>query len=99
MYKSWITGVALTLLSVSGVVAQDAKEVRKVRKEAAVVKAQKAVDVDKADLNTLRERKSNDKYNYDKQGVKADRKAIRKTDKRLVKDRVKRDVAKVKKVL
>jgi hypothetical protein len=31
--------------------------------------------------------------------VKADRKAIRKTDKRLVKDRVKRDVAKVKKVL
>ncbi len=99
MYKSWVTGVALVLLSVSGVVAQDAKEVRKARKEEAVVKAQNAVAADKVHLNKLRDRKANDKYNYDKQGVKADRKAIRKVDKRLVKDRVKRDVANVKKVL
>lgn len=99
MKKSWIIAVALLALSVCEAVAQSSKADRKERKEAAVGKARKVVADDKYDLNTLRAKKADDKYNFDRQGMRADRKAIRKTDVRLMKDRAKRDVAKVKKAL
>lgn len=90
---------ALLALSVCGASAQPGKAARKYRKEAAVVKAKEVVADDKYDLNTLREKKADDTYNFDHKGVKADRKAIRKTDAKLLKDRIKRDVAKVKNAL
>lgn len=89
----------LLALSVCGATAQSGKAARKDRKEAAVVKAREVVADDKYDLNTLREKKADDKYNHDHPGLKADRKAIRKTDAKLLKDRAKRDVAKVKNAL
>jgi predicted phage tail protein len=99
MNKSWIIGAVLMLLSIGVTNAQDTKESKKARKEEKVINAKEAIAHDKAELNTLRERKADDKYLGDKVGVKADRKAILKTDKQLMKHRAKRDIAKVKKVI
>lgn len=99
MIKSWVVTAALLALSVCGATAQSGKAAQKSRKEAAVVNATNVVADDKRDLKTLREKKSDDTYNFDQKGAKADRKAIRKTRARLLKDRVKRDAAKVKNAL
>lgn len=92
-------GAVLVLLSICGANAQQTKEARKERKEEAVVRAKETVADDKYALKTLRDRKADDKDNHDRPGIKADRKAIKKTEMLLEKDRVKKDVAKVKKAI
>ncbi len=99
MNKSWIIGATLLLLAVRGANAQTPAQTRKDRKTAAVVKDKAAISADKADLNRLRDYKADDKILGNQHAVRTDRKAIRKADRRLIKDRVKRDVDKVKKVL
>jgi hypothetical protein len=99
MKKSWIIGAALLALTVCGANAQTPAQTRKARKEAAVVNDKAAVAADKANLEVLRDQKADDKILGYKSAVRADRKAIRKADQRLMKDRAKRDVDKVKKVL
>ena len=95
MKKSWTIGAALLALTVCRANAQT----RKADKAAAVVNDKATVAADKADLNRLRDEKADDKLQGDQPAVKADRKAIRKTEGRLMKDRAKTGVDKVKKVI
>jgi hypothetical protein len=99
MKKSWIIGAALLALTVCGANAQTPAQTRKDRKAAAVVNDKAKVAADKADLNALRNEKADDKMLGDQRAVRADRKAIRKADQRLMKDRAKTGVDKVKKAL
>ena len=99
MNKSWIIGAILLALTVCGANAQTPAQARKDRKAAAVVNDKATVAADKADLNRLRDEKADDKLQGDQPAVKADRKAIRKTEGRLMKDRAKTGVDKVKKVI
>lgn len=99
MNKFRIIGAILLALTVCGANAQTPAQTRKDRKAAAVVNDKAKVAADKADLSVLREEKIDDKLLGNQQAVKADRKAIRKTEKRLMKDRAKVGVDKVKKVL
>ncbi|MBC7891063.1 MAG: hypothetical protein H7Y12_02510 [Sphingobacteriaceae bacterium] len=89
----------MTALTLGGLNAQEGKEAAKARKEAAVVKSKRAIAQDKVELDELRDKKADDKLDGDRAAVRADRKAIRKKDAQLMKHRVKRDVAKVKRAL
>jgi hypothetical protein len=100
MNKSWMLGAALLSLTLlGGATAQTPAQDRKDRKAARVTTDKAAIANDKANLNVLREEKADDKMLGDKPAVQADRKAIRKTERRLLKHRVRRDVDKVKKAL
>ncbi len=100
MLNVWILGAALCSLTLFGKVnAQSPAQDRKDRKAARVTTDKAAIANDKATLNVLREEKVDDKMLGDKPAVQADRKAIRKTERRLLKHRVRRDVDKIKKAL
>ncbi|TAE44065.1 MAG: hypothetical protein EAZ89_21765 [Bacteroidetes bacterium] len=100
MLNVWILGAALCSLTLLGEAnAQSPAQDRKDRKAATVKNDKAAIADDKADLNVKRNKKAEDKMLGDKPAVRADRKAIRKTERRLMKDRARRDVDKVKKAL
>lgn len=86
-------------LSFCGVNAPTPAQARRDRKAAVVAKDKAAVVTDNADLSAWRDPKADDKMLDDEPAVRTDRKGIRKTDRRLIKDRVKTLVDKVKKAL
>lgn len=99
MKNTWIAGAVLIALVVGGATAQPRHEIRKARKEERVVKAKAAVAKDKAALKTLQGWKQDDKQSGDLEALRADRKATRQGDARLLKDEVKKGMAKVSKSL
>lgn len=93
--KHVITTFFAVALALNVAQAQDKKP-----EKAAAVKAAKAtVATDKADLQHNEEARANDKKYDDKEGLKTDRKAHRKEEAKLMKDRTKKDEKVVKKAL
>lgn len=94
MNKSYLIGAVLTALTIAGTTAQaqvPPTDTTKARKEAAVTESKAVVAADKVSLDSLRAIKDERKANGSFQDVKA--------DKKLLKDQMKKDVDKVKKVL
>ncbi len=72
---------------------------KKPEKAAAVEAAKATVATDKANLQRNEEARANDKKYDDKEGLKTDRKAHRKGEATLMKDRAKKDAKVVKKAI
>lgn len=99
MNKSYLVGAFLTALTITGAAAQtQPADTTKARKEAAVTQSKAVVAADKVSLDSLRAIKDERKANGSFSDVQADRKAIRKADKKLLKDQLKKDADKVRKV-
>ena len=99
MNKTWIAGALIMALLAGKANAQTDKEIKKARKEKAVVNAKQIEVADKAALTKLRALKDDDKRNGTPQDVKEDRKDIQKAHAKIMNAELKKDVAKVKKVL
>jgi hypothetical protein len=101
MNKSYLIGAVLTALTLATTTTAQAQQAdtTKARKEATVVQSKAVVAADKVSRDSLRARKNDHKANGSFQDVQADRKAIRRADRKLMKDQLRKDRDKVKKVL
>lgn len=95
MKKTILVAAAVVTLFVGTANAQNGK----MRKKEAVTQAKATVAADKAELNELKTDRKEDKMRGDKIGLKSDRKRTYRADKKLLKDRVKKDAAVIKEKL